>query len=440
MKRFLKSRIVLAGVALLWTGVASAQTGAPSRSGGAAAAQAPSAASVTKVTPGMTLEQVLAKPDSAVLEGPDGKRITVGELRRLKQKADQITAGGGQPLRSKMISSSKVTNPQAAARHKAVLAELQAQRQVAESERSQALAIRKATGGQGGAALSNSGAAGAGGPPVVAKDERHGSPGMEAPVGKVCLNPEIRTVNGKAAGMTFTPEVPYNLYAIRGCNFGDGSGTAHVYGKFINTGQISLDINFWQDDMILAEFPRNISGELDVDDVTLVVVRKDGKNLKKGGFKFYAARETVALPSIPQELVDLSSEGKSFSTSYASPSQGSSGTVSRDTKDKQAFSHFGTDYYRLENLKLPPGFEVDSFSWSHGRTDTDPDKCLGIGGGQYFAGKYNVAWDQFYNLKVDWGVWYCHWSPDFVLPGQDWLSSDYGLTVYVTGPRGVHVK
>src|SRR5262249_4638592 len=158
--------------------------------------------------------------------------------RRLKQKTDQITAGGGQHLRSKMISSSKVTNPQAAARHKAVLAELQAQRQVAESERSQTLAIRKATGVQADTALAKSG----GGPPVVAKDERHGSPGMEAPVGKVCLNPEIRTVNGKAAGMTFTPEVPYNLYAIRGCNFGDGSGTAHVYGKFINTGQISLDI------------------------------------------------------------------------------------------------------------------------------------------------------------------------------------------------------
>ncbi len=155
-------------------------------------------------------------------------------------------------VRSKVISKGKVTNPRGRARRQGILAELQAQRQAAESERSQALAIRRPSGAQGGAAgvaLSKSGASGA---PAFPTKVRSGGPGAEisgesppaaAPdvVGPsaspqqtqfapICLNPEIRSVNGKVSGVTFTPETQGNLHTIRGCLFGDVAGKAHIYG------------------------------------------------------------------------------------------------------------------------------------------------------------------------------------------------------------------
>src|SRR5262249_2798967 len=84
----------------------------------------------------------------------------------------------------------------------------------------------------------------------------------------------------------------------KGCNFGDVQGSLHLYGGFAQ-GNVPFEIQFWNDTSIVARVQPDLSKELDRDNVNLVVVAGNGHQTQFQGYKFYAARQTYLLASIP---------------------------------------------------------------------------------------------------------------------------------------------
>src|SRR5262249_46862684 len=106
----------------------------------------------------------------------------------------------------------------------------------------------------------------------------------------------IRLVDGKRKGAVFTPIIPksngnYEVpqHVIQGCYLGKQQGSAYLFGNF-KKGQLPLNINFWSDSEIDVALDPNLEGEMDEDNVTLVVKLADGTQLKATGLQFYAAR------------------------------------------------------------------------------------------------------------------------------------------------------
>src|SRR5262249_36385558 len=102
-----------------------------------------------------------------------------------------------------------------------------------------------------------------------------------------CAQPQIYTVNGRGQDVVFTPETQHNLYTIKGCKFGEQQGEVHLYGHF-KSPLIKMVVEFWSDDSIVATVDSGVSGELDQDNVTLVVKTMGAGQVQKGGFRFYA--------------------------------------------------------------------------------------------------------------------------------------------------------
>src|SRR5207245_5987312 len=79
------------------------------------------------------------------------------------------------------------------------------------------------------------------------------------------------------------------------------TGHAYLVGQF-NAQQINLETAYWSDSEIDARVDPKTSGELDQDNVSLVITPAGAAQIKASGFKFVAARSdpAVFLPSIPQ--------------------------------------------------------------------------------------------------------------------------------------------
>ncbi len=130
---------------------------------------------------------------------------------------------------------------------------------------------------------------------------RHGV--MPPPVSKLsypCLSPQVTDVNRQLKNAVFTPEQQYNSYVIKGCFFGNQPGHAYLIGKF-NALQVDLQASYWTDTEIDARVDPATSGELDQQNVSLVVAPVGTAPIKTPGFRFIAARSgPVFLPKIPQ--------------------------------------------------------------------------------------------------------------------------------------------
>ncbi len=251
-----------------------------------------------------------------------------------------------------------------------------------------------------------------------------------------CTRPTIATVNGQTKGTVFTPDPQGNQYTITGCMFGDQRGQAYIYGAFA-AGQIALQIEFWNDTKIVAQMPQQITGELDQSNVTLVVVPSGASMVQKAGFKFYALRETILLTKIPMTSVNLAqvtdTGGQPITfvlpiqrAEYNSPSSNIPGM----SVEVRRFSFYvfpgGRDLFDFS--KLRPGFTTENMSLNY--------LVLPNYGDSYQVdGTWNSEWVGD-NIRVTWQMQHSH-SAINGGPDADQSLSDYGLSVWVTGPKGV---
>src|SRR5215831_13398127 len=189
-----------------------------------------------------------------------------------------------------------------------VLAQLQQQSQAAAAERTRILGSNRGgttqttkSMGPGVAtsniAVANPSAGGVGGGNKMSQ----ASQGVENVFActKAAPNALISSINGqKTSSVVFTTDPDNNLFTLTGCNFGDAQGSLHLYGGFAH-GNIPFEIQFWNDKNIVARVQPDLAGELDRDGVNLVVVSSNGHQTAFQGLKFYAARQTYEVASIP---------------------------------------------------------------------------------------------------------------------------------------------
>lgn len=401
------------------------------------------------------------------------------------------------PVPAKVIRIAAKTG--AASAHATMLAVLEKQRQVANIESAQMkLGIRPQTQSvvlsQQSQLMSATGGGSAGGMAPQASVSQSASPvqgssnsgsgngGTGASTGKIsssmaslsyartliieCANdPTMRivSVSGSSYPATFTPIDQYNLYTIRGCSFGEQAPTSdqsptdwvHVYG---GTGSFygKFAIRFWSDNEIDVSLDESISGFPDLDNLNLVVKRADGKQTQKGGFKFYAARQTVLLQTIPQSWAKLYHFPDTWSSNYSSPPasgflypkpaisapgpSAGSAYVSRSA-DGQRFDITLPIYDYYDFSHLAPGWTTDSFEIDPYEASCPADSGWTVTYKQSF-GTWTGDWDGN-NVRVGLSDTSCSgfWAPCVAAPWtcqnyQNWSGSYYALKMWVTGPRG----
>ena len=254
----------------------------------------------------------------------------------------------------------------------------------------------------------------------------------------------ILHVSGSSYPATFTPIDQYNLYTIVGCSFGDPSPNNKVYIYGTGSFQGNFNIKFWSDNSIALSLDPTISGYPDLDNLTLVIQRSDGQQAQKGGFKFYAARATVPLNTIPSSWVTLASltyRFKTMSAQYSSPPSsdpgpGSSGGAAYVSRffNGQKFDPTGQyDIYKFG--QLAPGWTTDSF-----QLNTYDQNCPYVVTYRQTFGTFKGMWDSRGNIVVWLSDTTCSGfnpvSPFLIQNYQNWTGSYYALQVWVNGPRG----
>lgn len=286
-------------------------------------------------------------------------------------------------------------------------------------------------------------------PVAVQPSKQQSNPKLIAPKPlAVCLGPGVRAVNGRAGGVIFTPVLEYNAYTIAGCQFGSQPGHAFLIGKF-HAQQVDLQIQYWSDNEIDARVDPYISGELDQDNVSLVISPAQAPQIKAMGFKFVAARSdpAVLLPSIPSSWVDLqqvTAQNKQFnppkvSASYSSPAAGGSVPQAANGDSAYVSRYFGAkfpegaDWYHFNHLAS--GWTTDSMQFS----SYDEDSCPWVVTYKQTIGNGFAEW-----IGDDIRVWWANISCSGFMPSplgiplatySNHTGSYYALDVWVRGPR-----
>jgi hypothetical protein len=369
----------------------------------------------------------------------------------------------------------KITNPKAGAQDGAIIAVLQKQRSAADAEAAQMkLGIRPA-GVQASSGPSQTMATTAGGrapntPAPIQKGAISPSPGSAAhpsPGVSGTLPPQfnnlaltcshdptmrVLTVSGGPNPVVFTPDAKYNFYTITGCSFGNPGTNSKAYIYYQGTFREDFQIQEWTDNWIKLSLAQNISGIDDQKDVTLVIQSADGKQWSKSGYRFYAARQTVLLNQIPQSDFSLNHfrpDNSATQTWKATYTSGSSPTVVPNFSGLSAEVHWdittgpdgtlvgGNDLYDFSHLH--PTFVLDSalMEWK--------DVACDLNDSYIAASKNNwsIDWYGASGVQVSWQAQTCNGAPQgsggpfhpdtFVSPPE----SNYGIDVWVTGPRGL---
>jgi hypothetical protein len=302
----------------------------------------------------------------------------------------------------------------------------------------------------------------------------------------VCMEPRIDSVNGvtrvenASNPVVFTQDPNYDDYIITGCGFGSQSGDVYLSGA-VTGGRINMVVNSgnWSDTRIEAQVEPGLTGVLD-GWPDLIVVPPGGTPAKFPNTRFYAQRQSVLLPGIPQQYVHLDPEQVgdgthgfgmmycpgpdlthlfpcvSFNGGYPldgvsngnpswknGPSTNVTNAVDRDGGQLK-FSP-GEDTYDLSYLA--PGFVVDGvpgvrwYYWSESVCE------MWVAEGSEKPGD-SINWDpasaSLYNLTqtgtqitVSWGVDHCGWRWLGMFNVDDEYNAGYSLIVYVNGPIGV---
>jgi hypothetical protein len=257
--------------------------------------------------------------------------------------------------------------------------------------------------------------------------------------------PAVFGISGKAHEAIFTQDPAGNPYTIAGCRFGDRPGSVYLDAPF-KKGAITLVIDSWSDSVIKAHIDPQLAGELDQNNVSLVVNQAAGPSSKFGGHKFYAQRETVTLTSFPQGNVKLAdmknSEGLPLqATNYASPFKVPNwpkATPHTAGVERKSYLRFGSGGDSWDLSGLAPGFAPVDFQLSHWYLES----CFAahfLGGGDstvYTDGKWSAQWWQN-SIVVTFGEQHCHISGGFMGVDDDESDSTYALDIRVVGPKGV---
>lgn len=304
---------------------------------------------------------------------------------------------------------------------------------------------------------------------------------------KVCLGAQIYTVNGvdraenASNPVVFTQDPAYNDYIITGCGFGSGEGKQEVYlSGAVTGGRINMTILQWSPTQIEAVVQWGLTGVLDGWPDLNVVPADGGAPAKFPNCRFYAQRQSVLLPGIPQQYVHLASEqvgdgthgfgigycpgpdlmhlfpcisfnggypldgvSNGNSTVKSGPSTNVTNAVDRD--GGQLKFNPGEDVYDLGYLA--PGFAIDWFAghwyyWSESVCEMwaaeDSEKPGdSINWDPAPASQYNWYQKSSTEIAVDWGVDHCAWRWLGMFNVDDEYNAGYSLEVHVTGPIGV---
>jgi hypothetical protein len=369
--------------------------------------------------------------------------------------------------------SSKINNPKAGLQNSAIIAVLQTQSQNAAAEASAMKLGLRSPGVQTGSAPSQTmaatgmGARGTAPAPnqnsALVSSMNHQVLGAALPaqfntLALTCSHdPSMRalTVNGGPTPAIFTPDPKYNFYTITGCSFGSPGTNSKAYIYYQGTFREDFQIQQWTDNFIQLSLDQNISGVDDQNNVTLVIQRDDGKQWTKNSYRFYAARQTVLLSSIPRSDFSLNKFRPDNAaiggwtptyTSASSPSvipnlPGLSAEVHWDiTRDPNGAPLGGQDNYDFSHLHSTFTLDSTSMEWRD-LSCTDPNA------NQFAASKNNWSIDWYGNsgVQVSWQGQVCNntwrscgtgWpvkSDCFELAPE----SNYGVNVWVSGPRGL---
>jgi hypothetical protein len=228
---------------------------------------------------------------------------------------------------------------------------------------------------------------------------------------------------------------------------------AYIY--YQGTFHKDFEIQQWSENFIALNLDPNIAGVDDQSNVTLVIQRQDGQQTSKSGYKFYAARSSMLLPMIPKSHFSLSqfrpdqSTVQTWKPTYTSASSaavvpnlaGLSAEVHWDiTADPNGSIVGGKDDYDFGSLHS--SFVVDSamLEWRNLSCTDSNYNVLG-------TSKDNWALDWYGNsgLQVSWQAQVCQPNPGGCGGGpivqndcfQGPPESNYGVDVWVTGPRGL---
>jgi hypothetical protein len=230
----------------------------------------------------------------------------------------------------------------------------------------------------------------------------------------------------------FTPEVGYNQYTIRGCHFGMQQGSLHLYGAF-KSHVVAMTVEQWNDDAIVAFVDPNVTGELDLANVTLVVAPVGGPQISDSGYRFLAARgDPIRLNSIP---------GGSVASSDWPDAPGPEWGKTDNYFDGVIYHHVGpgaiptgNDRYRFDWVKA---------GWAVSRIDLSLAvivECFQDHTYRTFAtdGNLGYAWQPDRTLAVSYMVWQCpRGTARAPHAGSQPVSiANYDINIWVVGPRG----
>jgi hypothetical protein len=372
----------------------------------------------------------------------------------------------------------KITNPKAGLQDSAIIAVLRKQSAAATAEAAQMkLSIRPAgfqpqpstlmsASGSGGmlrpASTAQPVASTAIVPATPGSSNRYGtmSPGMIPGTALQCgRDPAMRilTVNGGPNAAVFTQDATnnFNFYTITGCSFGNPGPNAKAYIYYQGTFHENLEIQQWSENFIALNVDPNLAGVDDQSNVTLVIQRDDGQQATKGGYKFYAARNTVLLPQIPKKDFSLDqfrpdqSVIQSWKPTYTSAS---SGSVTPNLPDLSAEVHW--DIATDANGSVLGGKDNYDFSAIHSTFVLDSAvlewrslSCTDPNYNQFKTSSDNwgIDWSGNSGLQVNWQGQVCQPTPGSCGGGGIFQTdcfvnspeSNYGVDVWVTGPRGL---
>jgi hypothetical protein len=269
--------------------------------------------------------------------------------------------------------------------------------------------------------------------------------GMLSPAS--CSSPTIRSVNGRASGVVFTPVEPDNYYRIEGCAFGRSPGSVRLQpdlrGLQIGASSRSLSMELdspagWTDVEIAVHLDPKLAGISDFP-VDLVVHLANGREVPLLGCVFVAARgDPQLLKTIPAGWVRLDA---TFASSrpigqleYVSPpvksdeipadALGSSVFIVRS--DREPFAS-GRDFFDFSQLS--PGWAVESFQVNQFGVSCPGEKLPAES-----KGPWTTTWNQ-HGFTVSWARETCTSSAN---PAFNFTlnSSQYAAKVWVIGPAG----
>jgi hypothetical protein len=265
----------------------------------------------------------------------------------------------------------------------------------------------------------------------------------------------ILTVSGGEGPATFTQDDKYNFYTITGCSFGDPGPNSKASIYYQGSFHEDFQIEEWSDNWIKLHLDPKLTGVDDQNNLTLVIQRADGKQTSKGGYKFYAARDTILLKQIPQRYFSLNkfrpdqSTIQNWKPNYTSSSSpnvkpnlpGMSAEVHWDiTTDPNSALVGGNDIYDFSQLHSTFALSNALMSWKD-VSCTDPNsEQLATS-----SNNWNIDWYQAAGIQVSWQGQMCQNTPGSCGTGAGFQTdcfanmpeSNYGIDVWVTGPRGV---